>query len=97
MTDIVQPYRHKKNRRTRSCGQFLSFSVRTLNYLTESGATESAAAESALALSTIAESAVESAVESAFAAGLELPPHDAKEIAAIATNIKTNFFISLLF
>ena len=72
---------------------FCSFS----DYLTESAATESAATESALALSTIAESAVESAVESAFLAGLELLPQDAKEIAAIATNIKTNFFIFFAF
>ena len=72
---------------------FCSFS----DYLTESAATESAATESACTLSTIESAAIESAVESAFWAGLELPPQDAKEIAAIATNIKTNFFIFFAF
>ena len=61
---------------------------------TESAATESVAAESALALSFWTESAD---VESALAAGLELLWQDAKEIAAIATNIKTNFFIFFCF
>ena len=72
---------------------FCSFS----DYLTESAATESAATESAAAESELSESTVESAVVSGFWAGLELPPQDAKEIAAIATNIKTNFFIFFAF
>jgi hypothetical protein len=54
-------------------------------------AAESTAVESA-ALSTTAVS------ESALAAGAAvLLPQDAKEIAAIATNIKTNFFIFFAF
>ena len=66
-----------------------------LNYLTESvvvvAAAESTEVESA-AESTTAVS--ESAVAVFWAV---LLPHDAKEIAAIATNIKTNFFIFFAF
>ncbi len=60
------------------------------NYLTESTTAESTEAEST-AESTATES------ESAVLACSVLLPQDAKEIAAIATNIKTNFFIFLCF
>jgi hypothetical protein len=55
---------------------------------------------SAAAVSTAAVSAVSTAVVSLSPAGAALwflLPQDAKEIAAIATNIKTNFFIFFAF
>ncbi len=59
------------------------------------------AAESVAAVSTVVVSAVVSVATlslSELAAGAAvLLPQDAKEIAAIATNIKTNFFIFFAF
>jgi hypothetical protein len=57
------------------------------------------AVESFIVLSLTVESfiALSLAVLSALGAGFVLSPQDAKEIAAIATNIKTNFFIFLCF
>ena len=56
-----------------------------------------AAALSATALSTTAVSTASTAVVSTGAALLVLLPQDAKEIAATATNINTNFFIFFAF
>jgi len=53
-----------------------------------SPATESVAKESSTMLST---ATLSESVPTAFA--LVLPPQEAKEIAAKATNMKTNFFI----
>ena len=55
----------------------------------------SAAAVSAAAVSTAAVSTA--TVSSTTSAGFWLLPQDANEIAAIATNIKTNFFIFFAF
>ena len=58
----------------------------------------SAAVVSTAVVSTTVVSVVSTAVVSTSAAGASaLLPHDAKEIAAIATNIKTNFFIFFAF
>lgn len=64
-----------------------------------SATVESTAAESATTLSAakVSTTAVSVAVESAPSALAVLLPQDAKEIAAIATNIKTNFFIFFAF
>jgi hypothetical protein len=60
----------------------------------ESATAESAAAESATMLSLALSATTESvATESAAAASEVLLPQEAKEIAAKATNMKTNFFI----
>ena len=65
-------------------GSFLSFFSSSYNYI----------AESAAAVSTAVVSTV---VVSAVAAFSVLLPQEAKEIAATATNIKTNFFIFFSF
>jgi len=93
-----------KRATTRSSDDFSLKFVRSTNYLAgvagvavaESAAVESAAVESVVAVESAAEStcAVVSAVASVLAV---LLTQDANEIAATATNIKTNFFISLLF
>jgi len=67
------------------------------NYLTLSHFAESQAAESPQQESTAALSTTATESESTGAACSVLLPHDANEIAATATNINTNFFISLLF
>ena len=76
--------------------RFYSLLIAVANY---SATVESTAAESATTLSAanVSTTAVSVAVESAPSALAVLLPQDAKEIAAIATNIKTNFFIFFAF
>lgn len=75
--------------------RFYSLLIAVANY----SATVESAAESATTLSAanVSTTAVSVAVESAPSALAVLLPQDAKEIAAIATNIKTNFFIFFAF
>ncbi|MDY6270263.1 MAG: hypothetical protein SPL43_02600 [Prevotella sp.] len=77
---------------------FSLFSVRAdyLATLSAGAAAESVAAESVVAESVVC-SVVSTFVVSALALALDLLPQDAKEIAATATNIKTNFFIFFAF
>lgn len=72
--------------------RFYSLLIAVANY-------SATAAESATTLSAanVSTTAVSVAVESAPSALAVLLPQDAKEIAAIATNIKTNFFIFFAF
>lgn len=76
--------------------RFYSLLIAVANY---SATVELTAAESATTLSAanVSTTAVSVAVESAPSALAVLLPQDAKEIAAIATNIKTNFFIFFAF
>jgi hypothetical protein len=87
----VKTYENEKPLNLRSSG--ISLFLFELDYL--------ACAVSTVAVSTVAAvsttAAVSVAVESAFSAGLLPLPQDAKEIAAKATNIKTNFFIFFAF
>lgn len=75
--------------------RFYSLLIAVANY----SATVESTAESATTLSAanVSTTAVSVAVESAPSALAVLLPQDAKEIAAIATNIKTNFFIFFAF
>ena len=85
---IVEELDYEQKNRLEQCSK-RPFPLVRANY---SATTLSATAESATTESTTAVS------ESALATGSAvLLPQDAKEIAAIATNIKTNFFIFFAF
>lgn len=89
---LSQGYKNKKTAKL-SLTVILSFFVRRviLNYFAESAAAESVATVSTESTVVVSTESVDSVL--AFV----LPPQDAKEIAAIATNIKTNFFIFFAF
>jgi hypothetical protein len=89
MFRYCKAYINKKNRQTLSLAVF-SLLIRANNYsaTVESATTESATTESTAVVSTTSSSG-------ACAGFVSL--QDAKEIAAIATNIKTNFFIFFAF
>jgi hypothetical protein len=84
-----------ENRQTLGVRRFIfSLFNSKLTYYSATAAVSTAAVSAgAAAVST----AAVSTGASASAAGFALLPQDAKEIAAIATNIKTNFFIFFAF
>ncbi len=88
--DTLRP--NTKNRPRLSPERCLSIVCSCYDY---SATTESATA--ALSVARVSTRVSLAAVSFAGAADSFLPPQDAKEIAAIATNIKTNFFIFLSF
>lgn len=71
-------------------GSFLSFFSSSYNYIAESAAAVSTAAVSTVSTATVSLSFV-------LAGAAVFLQEEAKEIATIATNIKTNFFIFFAF
>lgn len=90
------PYQAIKTKPQDLVLRFYSLLIVVANY---SATVVSTAAVSATTLSAaiVSTATVSVAVESAASVLAVLLPQDAKEIAAIATNIKTNFFIFFAF